>query len=130
MENLTVNNFRLKALAEKMKCFLKVLEEKIACLEDEKGDTFERYMCYIDSYVFLFLLENIKPLIKFCLVAGNQLQHEIFHTKTGIENGWDKCNIEKNPFFEQNDSENNQEKKESLEEMLIFLKKIINLKKK
>lgn len=132
MENLKIDENHLKDLANLIRKFLNETKEECSTLINNKADIFERFMVY-SKFRSLICAINIAASIHWnALFSGHTLKNEIFHTKEGIKNGWDKCNADKYPFFEsectcEHEHENDEDlfPKEFIDELMGAIRKEI-----
>jgi hypothetical protein len=119
MSKFVVDNKELKALADSVKRMTEQLNKDAEYLRDEKADVFNRYMAYNKLRSTLKGLDAIMSLCKSSMIAGHNLQDEMFHTEAGLDNGWDEPQTFDHPFFK------DEEEKDDDNEMPDILKKIL-----
>lgn len=122
MENLKIDEKHLQNLVMVYEEFIDKLNVDIEFLKNKHSDIFDRYMSYWRLKNLAKSINIISDLHKSALIAGHSLNHELLQTKEAKKHGWDEMKLENNPFFIQNDEENEErmEKiKKSFAEALI-----------
>lgn len=75
-------------------------------LQSKETDIFIRYLTYFRLKSILGVMTHIKEELDQMFRGGFDMNHEIFKTKEYLEAGWDDIDLERNPFFVQNQKEN------------------------
>lgn len=119
MSNMVVDNKELDGLADAVERLIKSLKIDIDFLRDENADIFNRYMAYNKLRSLLKGVDLVMSVAHKSMIAGHNLQDEMFHTEAGIKNGWDHAKTDDHPFFIDAD------KKDSDDDIPDFLKKMI-----
>jgi len=119
MSKFVVDNKELNSLADGIERFIKSVEKDVQYLRDEKEDLFNRYMAYNKLRSLLKGVDLIMNISHKSMIAGHNLQDELFHTPSGKHNGWDETKTFDHPFFY------DEEDKDEEGDMPDFLKKIL-----
>lgn len=86
--------------------FIESLTEDIKHLADKNEDIFMRYVAYTRISSELYTIIHIHSALNSMFRCGFDLKHPILNTEKAKELGWDEPKIHKNPFFVNNDNDN------------------------
>lgn len=119
MSNFVVDNKELNSLADAIDRLKDSLTKDVEHLRNKNADVFNRYMAYNKLRSLLKGVDLVLNIAHKSTVAGHNLNDPMFHTKAGVDNGWDEIKKFDHPFFKDEDD------KDDDGEMPDFLKKIL-----
>jgi hypothetical protein len=119
MTDLKIDEEHISTVIKSAEQLIDVLYTMVGKLRNKDTDINERYLRYVRLVNLLKTFEFMSSLTDAIIKIGHDFNHEIFHTPSYKEKGWDKRDLNKNPFFI---NPNESSESLSLESFLDFLK--------
>jgi len=124
MSELKIDEKHISKLCRDITLMMRDIVQDIEILENKEKDVFNRYMSLVRLGAIWMGAQQSLNMSRHLFTMGFDVQHEFFQTKSAKENGWDKVNIQDNPFFTQED-DHEQGIKVEFKELPDELKEII-----
>lgn len=105
MSELKIDERHIKKMCRDLTLLMRDIVQDIESIENEKTDVFTRYMSMVRLGAIFMGEKQSLEMSRHLFTMGFDLQHEFFQTPAAKENGWDKVNIEHNPFFVDSDDD-------------------------
>jgi hypothetical protein len=121
MKELKIDEEHLDEIANEIYSLISYLKEDVNSIKNKDADIFERYMAYCKLLGVISHINMGCNLHKTSMYLGHCIAYETFQTEEAKRCGWALDNLEKNPFFK---DENKKPPMNPFEDLIGNLKKM------